>query len=66
MTLIHFPYWLIPLSTESCSNTFSLDFGTEDMYSSLDDDKNATDQHIKQNLTFESSHLQFHSYSKKI
>lgn len=36
------------------------------MCSSLDDDKIATDQHIKQNITFESNHLQFLSYSKKI
>lgn len=65
MTPIYFPYWLTPLSTENCSNSFSLVYGT-DMCSSLDDDKIATDQHIKQNITFESNHLQFLSYSKKI
>lgn len=65
ITPIHFPYWLTPLSTENCSNSLSLVYGTNAMCSSLDDDKNATDQHIKQDLTFESNHLQFNSYSKK-
>lgn len=55
MTPIYFPSWLTPLSTENCSNSFSLVYGTDI----------ATDQHIKQNITFESNHLQFLSYSKK-
>lgn len=64
MTPIHFPYWLTPLSTERCPNTFCLDNGTNDKSSSLDD-KKPTDQQVKQDLVFESKHLQFQSYWKK-
>lgn len=56
MTTIHFPYWLTPLSTERCPNTFCLDNGTNDKSSSLDD-KKPTDQHVKQDFIFESKHL---------
>lgn len=46
------------------SKYIRMDNGTNDKSSSLDD-KKPTDQHVKQDLVFESKHLQFHSYWKK-